>query len=141
MAYQWLKIIHVVAVISWMAGLLYLPRLFVYHAGVKVGSEASEIFKTMERRLLKAIMTPAMVVTWLAGGGMAMLSGMIFDGWFHAKFIAVLLLSAAHGLMAVKVKRFATDTNINSSTYFRILNEIPTGLMVIIVILVILKPF
>jgi putative membrane protein len=141
MVYQWLKIIHVLAVISWMAGLLYLPRLFVYHVGVKVGSEASETFKTMERRLLKAIMTPAMVVTWLAGIGLAISGGAIFEGWLHAKFAAVFLLSASHGLMALKVKRFANDQNVNSSTYFRILNEIPTVLMIVIVALVILKPF
>ena len=137
----WIKVIHLLAVISWMAGLLYLPRLFVYHAGVAIGSEASETFKIMERRLLKAIMTPAMIVTWIAGLALAIRTGAFAEGWFHAKLVAVLLLSASHGLMARHVRQFAADRNLKSSLYFRVLNEVPTLLMVAAVILVVVKPF
>lgn len=141
MIYQWVKVIHVLAVISWMAGLLYLPRLFVYHAGVEAGSSTSETFKIMERRLLKAIMTPAMVVAWIAGLWLAYSSAALGEGWFHAKLLAVLLLSGSHGLMARHVKQFARDENHHSSKYFRIFNEIPTLLMIVAVTLVIVKPF
>jgi putative membrane protein len=141
MLYQWVKVIHVLAVISWMAGLLYLPRLFVYHATVDAGSVTSETFKVMERRLLKAIMTPAMIVAWLAGLWMAFSSQALGEAWFHAKVLAVLLLSASHGLMARYVKQFARDANPHSSKYFRFFNEIPTLLMIAAVILVIVKPF
>jgi len=141
LVYLWVKILHILAVISWMAGLLYLPRLFVYHATVEVGSPSSETFKIMERRLLKAIMTPAMIVAWAAGLWMAFSSGAVGEGWFHAKLFAVLILSGAHGMMAGQVKRFARDENRHSSKYYRIFNEIPTVLMIIAVVLVILKPF
>jgi putative membrane protein len=124
-----------------MAGLLYLPRLFVYHSTVEVGSATSETFKIMERRLLKAIMTPAMVVAWIAGLWMAVSSGAIGEGWFHAKLLAVLILSGAHGMMVGQVKRFARDDNCHSSKYYRVFNEIPTLLMIVAVALVILKPF
>jgi putative membrane protein len=124
-----------------MAGLLYLPRLFVYHSTVEVGSATSETFKIMERRLLKAIMTPAMVVAWIAGLWMAFSSGAIGEGWFHAKLLAVLILSGAHGMMVGQVKRFARDDNRHSSKYYRVFNEIPTFLMIVAVALVILKPF
>jgi putative membrane protein len=124
-----------------MAGLLYLPRLFVYHSTVEVGSATSETFKIMERRLLKAIMTPAMVVAWIAGLWMAVSSGAIGEGWFHAKLLAVLILSGAHGMMVGQVKRFARDDNRHSSKYYRVFNEIPTFLMIVAVALVILKPF
>jgi len=123
-----------------MAGLLYLPRLFVYHSTVEVGSATSETFKIMERRLLKAIMTPAMVVAWIAGLWMAFSSGAIGEGWFHAKLLAVLILSGAHGMMVGQVKRFARDDNRHSSKYYRVFNEIPTLLMIVAVALVILKP-
>jgi len=134
-------VLHVLAVISWMAGLLYLPRLFVYHSTVEIGSATSETFKIMERRLLKAIMTPAMVVAWIAGLWMAFSSGVIGEGWFHAKLLAVLILSGAHGMMVGQVKRFARDENRHSSKYYRVFNEIPTLLMIVAVALVILKPF
>ena len=124
-----------------MAGLLYLPRLFVYHSTVEVGSATSETFKIMERRLLKAIMTPAMVVAWIAGLWMAVSSGAIGEGWFQAKLLAVLILSGAHGMMVGQVKRFARDDNCHSSKYYRVFNEIPTLLMIVAVALVILKPF
>ena len=139
--YQWIKVLHILAVISWMAGLLYLPRLFVYHAGVTPGSEASETFKIMERRLLKAIMTPAMVVAWVAGLILAWQSQAFSEGWFHGKLLAVLILSACHGVMARHVKAFAADQNRHSGRYFRIFNEVPTLLMIAIVVLVVVKPF
>jgi len=124
-----------------MVGLLYLPRLFVYHSTVEIGSVTSETFKIMERRLLKAIMTPAMVVAWIAGLWMAVSSGAIGEGWFHAKLLAVVILSGAHGMMVGQVKRFARDENRHSSKYYRVFNEIPTLLMIVAVALVILKPF
>ena len=142
MAYAWIKVLHIVAIISWMAGLLYLPRLFVYHTGFAVGSEASETFKIMERRLLKAIMTPAMIVAWGAGLWLAIVPTESYvQGWFHAKLLAVLALSGSHGMMARHVKQFARDQNKHSARYFRIFNEVPTLLMIIIVVLVIVKPF
>jgi putative membrane protein len=139
--YEWIKALHVLAVISWMAGLLYLPRLFVYHANAVKASETSETFKVMERRLLKAIMTPAMIVAWITGLHIAYLVDYFRSGWFHGKLLLVIVMSAVHGLLAVHVKRFARDENIKASRYFRILNEVPTLLMVGIVILVIVKPF
>lgn len=140
-AYAWIKALHVLAVISWMAGMLYLPRLFVYHAGVARGSETSETFKIMERRLLKAIMTPAMIVAWVAGLWLAWDQGWFRSGWFHGKLLLVVLLSGVHGILAARVKSFAADSNEKPARYFRILNEVPTLLMVGIVILVIVKPF
>lgn len=139
--YEWIKALHVLAVISWMAGLLYLPRLFVYHSTAINGSDSSKTFKVMERRLLKAIMTPAMIVAWITGLYIAWLVDYFRVGWFHGKLLLVIAMSAVHGLLAVHVKRFARDENIKASRYFRILNEVPTLLMVGIVILVIVKPF
>jgi len=139
--YEWIKTLHVLAVISWMAGLLYLPRLFVYHANAVKASETSETFKIMERRLLKAIMTPAMIVAWITGLYIAYLVDYFRSGWFHGKLLLVVAMSAVHGLLVVHVKRFARDENVKASRYFRILNEVPTLLMVGIVILVIVKPF
>ncbi|WP_371877254.1 protoporphyrinogen oxidase HemJ [Alsobacter ponti] len=141
MTYEWIKALHVVAIISWMAGLLYLPRLFVYHADAPKGSDASETFKVMERRLLKAIMTPAMVVSWLAGLWLMMEMGWYKAGWFHAKLALVLALSGVHGLLARHVRLFARDANGKKSRYFRILNEVPTLIMIAVVVLVIVKPF
>lgn len=139
--YEWIKALHVLAIISWMAGLLYLPRLFVYHSTAAKGSDSSETFKVMERRLLKAIMTPAMIVAWITGLYIAWLVDYFRSGWFHGKLLLVIVMSAVHGLLAVHVKRFARDENLKASRYFRILNEVPTLLMVGIVILVIVKPF
>jgi len=138
---EWAKAIHVLAVISWMAGLLYLPRLFVYHTGVAAGSEASETFKVMERRLLKAIMTPAMVVSWILGLWLAWEAGWFRAGWFHGKLALVLALSGVHGYLAVHVKRFAADARAQTTRHWRIVNEVPTVLMIGIVILVVVKPF
>lgn len=139
--YLWLKALHVIAVISWMAGLLYLPRLFVYHCEVAPGSETSEKFKVMERRLLKAIMTPAAVVAWVAGLVMAVKGGLFHDGWFHVKLSLVVLMTISHHMMARWKNDFAADRNTRPQRFFRIANEVPTLLMIGIVVLVIVKPF
>jgi len=137
----WLKALHIVAVISWMAGLLYLPRLFVYHCEAEPGSPQSETFKTMERRLLKAIINPAMIVTWGLGIWLAWIGPYLTAGWLHAKLALVLILSGLHGLFARWVKDFAADRNRHSAAFYRIMNEVPTLLMIGIVILAIVKPF
>ncbi len=138
--YLWVKALHVVAVISWMAGLLYLPRLFVYHAEAGLGAQAGT-FKIMERRLYRYIMTPAMTLAWITGIYLALEGGALSSGWFHAKATLVVLLSAAHIHDGVLMRRFAQDANAHSPRYYRILNEVPTLLMIGIVILAIVKPF
>ncbi|WP_441918552.1 protoporphyrinogen oxidase HemJ [Phyllobacterium sp. TAF24] len=140
-AYLWVKALHVIAVISWMAGMLYLPRLFVYHCAAEKGSIQSETFKVMERRLLKAIITPAMMVTWAAGLWLAWKTTAYMDGWFHVKFLAVLILSGLHGYFSKAVRMFAEDKNEKPARFWRMMNEVPTLLMIIIVIMVIIKPF
>ncbi len=137
----WIKALHILAVISFMAGMLYLPRLFVYHADAAPGSVQSETFKVMERRLLKAIMNPALVVVWLTGLWLAYDAGFYRMPWLHAKFALVLILSGLHGYFARIVRVFAADANHKSARYYRILNEIPTVVMILIVILVVVKPF
>lgn len=139
--YEWIKAFHVIAIIAWMAALLYLPRLFVYHCDALVGSIQSETFKIMERRLLKAIMTPAMIVSWVLGLILIWQGGWWSAGWLHGKVALVLGLSAAHGFLAGAVRRFAEDRNTRPARFYRILNEVPTLLMIGIVILVIVKPF
>ena len=139
--YPWLKALHVIAAISWMAGMLYLPLLFVYHCEAKAGSVQSETFKVMERRLLRAIMTPAMAVTWIVGLWLVWDGGFLRDGWLHAKLALVVLMSGAHGMLARHTRDFAADRNRHSQKYYRIINEVPTVLMIGIVILVIVKPF
>jgi protoporphyrinogen IX oxidase len=141
MLYFWIKAFHVIAVISWMAGMLYLPRLFVYHCDAPKGSIQSETFKIMERRLLKAIINPAMMVTWVLGLYMIWDGGWYKSGWLHAKFALVLILSGVHGVYVRRLKEFAADKNTRPAKYYRILNEVPTVLMIGIVILVIVKPF
>ena len=141
MLYLWLKALHVIAVISWMAGMLYLPRLFVYHCDAEVGSKQSETFKVMERRLLRAIINPAMVATWVLGLWLAQEGGFLKAGWLHGKFALVVAMSAIHGFYARWVREFAEDRNVHSQKFYRIINEIPTLLMIGIVILVIVKPF
>ena len=140
-AYDWIKAIHVTAVISWMAGMLYLPRLFVYHCDAAPGSELSETLKVMEVRLLRIIMNPAMILTWVLGLWMAWHAGWFSAGWFHAKFAAVFILSGLHGHYSAAVRKFAADQNQKSARYWRIMNEAPAVLMIAIVILVIVKPF
>lgn len=142
--YEWLKAFHIIAIISWMAGLLYLPRLMVYHCEVETGSEADKRFQVMERRLLKAIMTPAMIVSWGLGLWVAyVLSGGDFDlgVWFHIKLALVIGLTVSHFMMAGQVRKFAEGRNLHSARYFRFFNEVPTLLMIAIVILVVVKPF
>jgi protoporphyrinogen IX oxidase len=142
--YLWIKSAHLIAVISWMAGMLYLPRLFVYHCAAEAGSVQSETFKVMERRLLKAILTPAMVVTWVLGLALAFTPGIVSwstDGWMHGKLVLVLAMSGVHGLLARSTREFAEDRNRRSAKFYRIVNEVPAVLMVGIVVLVIVKPF
>jgi protoporphyrinogen IX oxidase len=139
--YEWIKALHVIAVISWMAGMLYLPRLFVYHCKAEAGSKQSETFKVMESRLLRAIIDPAMGVTWLAGLYLAWAGQWYSSSWFLAKFLLVLVMSGVHGFLARCVKDFAADRNTRSQKFYRIINEVPTVLMIAIVILVIVKPF
>ena len=141
MTYDWLKAFHVIAVIAWMAGLLYLPRLFVYHCDAPKGSAQSATFKIMERRLLKAIMNPAMIATWVLGLLLIWQGGWWRAEWLHGKLLLVLILSGAHGYLARHVKLFAADADAKSQRHWRIVNEVPTLLMVGIVILVIVKPF
>jgi protoporphyrinogen IX oxidase len=141
--YPWIKALHVIAVISWMAGLLYLPRLFVYHCDAAAGSAASETFKVMERRLMAAIMTPAMLVSWALGLALIAVLGLeVFgDGhWLWVKVALVIVLTGAHLVMIRHVRDFARDRNRRSQRYFRILNEVPTVLMIAIVVMVIVRP-
>jgi putative membrane protein len=139
--YDWLKAFHLIAAIAWMAGMLYLPRLFVYHCEAAAGSPQSETFKTMERRLLKAIINPAMIATWGLGLWLVWTGPWLTAGWLHAKLALVLILSGVHGLFARWVKDFAADRNRHSAAFYRVVNEVPTLLMVGIVILAIVKPF
>jgi len=139
--YLWLKALHIIAVIAWMAGMLYLPRLFVYHAMAKPKSEVSETLKTMERRLFNFIMMPAMLITWIVGIFLLLEGQLLGAGWFHAKFVAVLAMTVLHGLFARWVNEFQADRNKHSDKFYRIINEIPTALLIVIVILVVVKPF
>ncbi len=138
--YLWIKAAHIVAVIAWMSGLLYLPRLFVYHCRAEAGSARSEMLKLMERRLLRAIMTPAMILAFIFGGALIHIIGL--DGaWLHAKLALVLALAVGHGLMARWRRDFAADRNQHSERFYRLANEVPTVLMIAIVILAVVKPF
>jgi len=142
MTFLWIKALHIVAVIAWMAGLLYLPRLYVYHAGTAPGSESSETFKIMERRLLRAIINPAMIAVFLLGGALVMIEGseLMHAGWFHIKILLVVVLTVMHGLMARWRKEFERDERRHSARFFRIMNEVPTLAMIAIVILAVVKP-
>jgi putative membrane protein len=141
--YLWVKAFHIIAVIAWMAGMLYLPRLFVYHCETVPGSPDSERFKRMERRLLRAIVNPAMIAVWILGLTLSFLpaTGAWQQGWFHVKFALVLGMSALHGVYARWVRLFAADANTHSARFYRIWNEVPTALLVAIVILAVVKPF
>jgi putative membrane protein len=141
--YAWIKALHVISVIAWMAGLLYLPRLFVYHAEVEPGSQTSETFKVMERRLLKGIMTPAMLAALAFGALLALhLSpGIWASGWWHGKVVCILALMAMHMMMARWQREFAQDRNTRPAKFYRFANEVPTVIMVAIVIFVVVKPF
>jgi len=139
--YEWLKAFHIISMVAWMAGMLYLPRLFVYHCEADPGSRQSETFKVMERRLLKAILNPSMIVTWLLGLWLAWSGGWFAAHWMQAKFVLVLALSGIHGMLSRSVKDFAADRNRRSQKFFRVINEVPAVLMIFIVLLVVLKPF
>lgn len=139
--YSWLKTLHILSLISWMAAMLYLPRLMVYHADAPAGSATSETFKVMERRLLRGIGTPAMIATWVFGLWLAWDAGFFSSGWLHAKVALVVVLSGIHGFLAGAVRKFAEDRNTRPARTWRILNEVPAVLLVFIVILVVFKPF
>ncbi len=139
--YQWLVALHIIAVIAWMAGMLYLPRLFVYHCAADPGSMQSETFKVMERRLLKVIINPAMIVTWVLGLWLAYRGGWFAAHWLQVKLVLVLGMSGVHGILSKYVREFAADKRRKSAKFFRILNEVPTILMILIVILAVVKPF
>lgn len=137
----WLKALHIIAVISWMAGLLYLPRLFVYHCEAEPGSKQAETFKVMEQRLLRLIMNPAMIVVWVTGPLLAWQMGMYRDGWLMAKFLLVCLLTVYHHALGLWRKDFAAGRNQYPARFYRLANEVPTLLMIGIVVLVVVKPF
>ncbi len=139
--YLWIKALHIAAFSAWMAGLWYLPRLFVYHADTAPGSAPSELFKIMERRLLDAIATPAMVVTWAAGIALASTAGLWGEGWLHIKLLSVVLLTAMHGLLARDVRRFAADERPHPAKWYRIANEVPTVLFLVIVVMAVVRPW
>lgn len=139
--FEWVLVAHIVSVISWMAAMLYLPRLLVYHFDFKIKSDASDTFKIMERRLLKGIMTPAMISTWIFGLWLMVLSEAWMFGWFVSKFFLVFLLSGFHGVCSKWVKEFSRDERKKSVKFYRFMNEVPAVFMVLIVILVVVKPF
>lgn len=141
--YPWTKALHLISVIAWMAGMFYLPRLYVYHCQVEPGSAESERFKIMERRLLKQIINPAMIATWIFGIILILTPGVVLwsQGWWYVKLASVLLLTGFHGAMSKWRKDFLNDRNRKSERFYRFANEVPTVLMVIIVIMVIVKPF
>lgn len=140
MGYIWLKAFHIIAVVSWMAGMLYLPRLFVYHAGVKHSSTEADLFETMEFRLLRYIMTPAMILVWVTGLSLAYLAGFFDAPWLQVKLLLVVGMSAVHGFLSKVRREFAEGRNFRDARFFRIINEVPTILMIVIVILVVVKP-
>lgn len=137
----WIKAFHVIAVIAWMSGMLYLPRLFVYHTETRPGSEASERFKVMETRLLKAITNPSMIAVWILGPLLAWLTGAYLDTWLQLKFVLVVILSGIHGFLVRCWRDFQADRNTRSARFYRVINEVPALLMVLIVILVVVQPF
>ena len=142
MTYDWIKALHLIAVFSWMAGMLYLPRLYVYHANAKPGSELSETLKIMERRLLRAIINPAMIASYLFGGWMlARNPDLLHQPWMHAKLTMALGMTLVHAFLARTRRHFAADRNTRSARFYRFINEVPTVLMIGILIMVIVRPF
>ena len=140
--YLWIKAFHLIAAISWMVGLLYLPRLYVYHAMVEPGSARAETFALMERRLLKAIMTPAMIVTFILGIWMIVLNpGLFEEWWFIAKFVMVVIMAGVHGKLSKMRRGLEDGSDVRSDKYYRVWNEVPTVLLIGIVIMVIVQPF
>ena len=142
-AFVWIKALHIISVMAWIAGLLYLPRLFIYHCDAEPGSDKSETFKIMERRLLRAIMNPAMVVSLIFGG--LLLANLDIDswtdGWLHSKLLCVILLLGMHGVMNRWWRDFENDANQRPAKFYRVMNEVPTALMICIVIFAVVKPF
>jgi putative membrane protein len=136
----WLKVLHIVAIIAWMAGMFYLPRLFVYHADAEENSDQDRTFMVMEQRLMRAIMLPALVVTWVSGLSLAFYGGFLGQGWLHGKLLLVIVLTGLHGFFGRVRKDFAQHANRRSATFYRVVNELPTLLLIGIVILVVLKP-
>jgi putative membrane protein len=136
----WIKALHIIAVIAWMAGMLYLPRLFVYHCDAPAGSPQSEMLKVMERKLLRVIVNPSMIAVWVLGLTLAYTTGAYAQGWLQLKFALVLAMSGLHGLFAATVKRFARDANTRPQRFYRIINEVPMVLIIAIVILAVVKP-
>lgn len=140
--YDWFRALHLISVISWMAGLLYLPRLFVYHVSAAKGSELSETFKVMERRLLRLIMNPAMIATWIFGGLMLYANAALLSApWMHAKLTGVVLMTVFHHALVRWRKAFFKDANVRTARFYRWANEVPTVLMILIVIMVLVRPF
>jgi putative membrane protein len=139
--YEWVKALHIISVMAWMAGMLYLPRLFVYHCAAPVGSELSETFKVMERRLLRAIINPAMIASFVFGLWLVWLGGWAFATWFQAKFVLVIIMTGVHGMLSRYRRDFAADQNRHSQKFYRVINEVPTLLMIAIVLLAVIKPF
>ena len=139
--YLWFKALHVLTIIAWMVGMLYLPRLMVYHAAVGPGTPQAETFKVMERRLYRGILTPSMLAAWATGLWIAYEGGWFRAHWLHGKLLLVVLMTGVHGILGANLRRFANDANAKSPTYFRVINEVPTVLLIGIVILVVVKPF
>ena len=140
--YLWIKSLHIIAIIAWMAGMLYLPRLFVYHADAKKGSELSETFKVMERRLLRFIMNPAMITAWIFGILLIIANPALFEsGWMHVKMTMVILMSVIHMVFSKWRKIFERDENTRDAKFYKIWNEVPTAIMIIIVIMAVAEPF
>ena len=142
-AYPWIKSLHIVSMVAWMAGLLYLPRLYVYHSMAAVESDVSETFKVMERRLLRGIMTPAMLATWIFGLLLAGISGVVDwrMNWIWIKFALVVGLTVFHIALVRWRRKFSVDQNRHSTRFFRLINELPTLALIAIIILVVVKPF
>lgn len=140
-AYLWVKALHIIAVIAWMAGMLYLPRLYVYHCEAEPGSRQSETFKVMERRLLRAIINPAMIAAWVFGLMLVANNDLWAAGWMHAKFALLIVMQLVHAGFARWRRYFARDENRHSQRFYRIMNEVPTVLMIGIVVLVVVRPF
>ncbi len=138
---DWILAFHIIAVIAWMSGMLYLPRLFVYHTQTQPGSESSERFKVMERKLLRGIINPSMIAVWILGPTLAWLTGAYLDVWLQIKFALVIVLSGIHGFLVRYWRAFEADRNTHSERFFRVLNEVPAVLMILIVILAAVKPF
>jgi len=141
LAYPWIKALHIISVVAWMAGMLYLPRLYVYHCAAPAGSPQSETFKVMERRLLRGIVNPAMIATWVFGLILLFAYDVYTQPWMHAKLVLVVLLSALHGFYARWRRDFAADRNTRSARFYRVANELPALVLVLVVILAVVKPF